>query len=132
MRKMTIIVDVQHIKEEKLKGECYWGEKEMAGCIWHRWNIFSGITVFLGEEKDGNCILITVLMVSCSARWKVLYRYAQNKSELCSTPPTPSAHDYFSPSLIPTQLCFAFGSLSAGITLPVTYSQLSPFLGTDP
>lgn len=93
MRKRTIILDVQHIKEGKLKGECYWGEKEMAGCIWHRWNIFSGITVFLGEEKDGNCILITVLMVLCSARWKVLYRYAQNKSELCSTPPTPSAHD---------------------------------------
>ena len=59
----------------------------MAHCMWHRWNDFSGITVLLGEERGGNCILITVLMVLRSARWKVLYRYAQNKSTLCSSPP---------------------------------------------
>lgn len=40
-----------------------------------------------GGERGGNCILITVLMVLRSARWKVLYRYAQNKSTLCSSPP---------------------------------------------
>lgn len=53
----------------------------------HRWNDFSGITVWLVEQRGGNCILITVLMVLCSARWKLLYRYAQNKSAFCSNPP---------------------------------------------
>ncbi len=65
--------------------------KMMAVClcvyVWHRWNDFSGITVWLGEQRGGNCILITVLMVLCRARWKLLYRYTQNKSALCCSPP---------------------------------------------
>lgn len=65
--------------------------KMMAVClcvyVWHRWNDFSGITVWLWEQRGGNCILITVLMVLCCARWKLLYRYTQNKSALCCSPP---------------------------------------------
>lgn len=38
----------------------------------HRWKDFSGITVEQEEERGGNCILITVLMVVCSTRWRVL------------------------------------------------------------
>lgn len=50
--------------------------------VWHRWKDFSGITVELEEERGGNCILITVLIVLCSARWKVLYRYKHKINQL--------------------------------------------------
>lgn len=92
--------------------------KMMAVClsvyVWHRWNDFSGITEWLGEQRGGNCILITVLMVLCCARWKLLYRYTQNKSALCCSPPLSPQQRYslslslsviqsFSPSY-----CFTF------------------------
>ncbi len=86
--------------------------KMMAVClsvyVWHRWNDFSGITKWLGEQRGGNCILITVLMVLCCARWKLLYRYTQNKSALCCSPP-----------LSPQQRYSLYLSLSFSLFLPL-------------
>ncbi len=76
--------------------------------VWHRWNDFSGITEWLGEQRGGNCILITVLMVLCCARWKLLYRYTQNKSALCCSPP-----------LSPQQRYSLYLSLSFSLFLPL-------------
>lgn len=85
----------------------------------HRWNDFSGITVWLVEQRGGNCILITVLMVLCSARWKLLYRYAQNKSAFFSNPPlAPLWHYSFS--------IYCLASLHVSLFTSLTY--LSSFL----
>lgn len=90
--------------------------KMMAVClcvyVWHRWNDFSGITVWLGEQRGGNCILITVLMVLCRARWKLLYRYTQNKSALCCS------------SLLSPQQRYSL-SLSFSLSLPLICFTLS-------